>query len=171
MSVRPGDTLKIMVSCETGAVRYDAQLVRLICGDDSPNGSGYKEQAIEHPANGAYPGRRQRINAGSYVVVPPGPLLGSVTSFTLEALIWPTTPGRGPQILLARYAENAGYALMIDEKGALALRLGDGDQSQQFSTSAPLDARAWYRVSGSYDAKTQAVRIVQQPLRERARDQ
>src|SRR5262249_10620283 len=122
-------------------------------------------------ANGAYPGRRQRINAGSYVVVPPSPQLESVTSFTLQALIWPTTPGRGPQILLARYAENAGYALMIDEKGALALRLGDGDQSQLFSTGAPLDARAWYRVSASYDAETRAVHVVQQPLRERARDQ
>src|SRR5262245_28982734 len=138
MSVRPGDRLKLMVSCEAGAASYRAQLVRLVCGDDSPNGSGYKEQPIEHAANGAYPGRRQRINAGSDVVVPPSRQLESVTSFTRQALIWPTTPGRGPQILLARYAENAGYALMIDEKGALALRLGDGDQSQLFSTGAPL---------------------------------
>ncbi len=168
MSVRPGDTLKVMVSCEAGAGSYRARLVRLICGDDSPKEPAYKEQPIEHPANGAYPGRRQRINAGSYVLVPASPPLESVTSFTLQALIWPTTPGRGPQTLLARRAESAGYALMIDEGGALALSLGDGEKSEMFSTGAPLDARAWYLVSASYDAQTQAVRVSQQPLRERA---
>jgi N,N-dimethylformamidase len=169
MSVRPGDTLKVMVSCEN-ASSYRAQLVRLICGDDSPNGPGYKERPVEHPANGAYPGRRQWINAGSCVLVPANPLLESVTSFTLQALIWPTTPGREPQTLLASWAEMAGYALTIDEKGALALRLGDGDDYELFSTGAPLDARAWYLVSASYDAETRAVRVMQQPLRERARD-
>jgi N,N-dimethylformamidase len=172
MTVRPGDTLKVMVSCETGAATYSAQLVRLICGDDSPNGPGYKEQPVEHPANGTYPGRRQRINAGSYVVVPASPLLQSVTSFTLQALIWPTMPGRGAQTLLGRWdgTRQAGYALIIDETGALALQLGDGTTSEFLSTGAPLDERAWYLASASYDAETRAVRVVQQPMRARARD-
>jgi N,N-dimethylformamidase len=172
MSVRPGDTLKVMISCEAGAASYRAQLVRLICGDDSPNGPGYKERPVEHPANGAYPGRRQRINAGSYVLVAANPVLQSLTSFTLQALIWPTTPERGAQTLLGRWdaTQQAGYALAIDESGALALRLGDGDKTELFSTGAPLDARAWYLVSASYDAQTKGVRVSQQPLRERARD-
>jgi N,N-dimethylformamidase len=146
--------------------------VRLICGDDSPNGPGYKERPVEHAANGVYPGRRQRINAGSYVRVPPSPALQALSSFTLEALIWPTTPGRGAQTLLGRWdeARQAGYQLFIDEAGAVALRLGDGS-SETFSTAAPLDARAWYLVSASYDAQTKAVRVTQQPLRQRARDQ
>ena len=109
MSVRPGDILKVMISCEAGAASYRADLVRLICGDDSPNGPGYKERAIEHPANGEYAGRRQRINAGSYVRVTPSPALQALSSFTLEALIWPTTPGRGTQTLLGRWDE-AGQA-------------------------------------------------------------
>ncbi|HZF36809.1 MAG TPA: hypothetical protein VE914_23665, partial [Candidatus Angelobacter sp.] len=54
MSVRPGGRLKVMVSCETGAAGYRAEIVRLICGDDSPNGPGYKERPVEHPANGEY---------------------------------------------------------------------------------------------------------------------
>src|SRR5215813_11830164 len=173
MSVRPGDTLKVMVSCETGAASYRAELVRLVCGDDSPNGPGYKERPVGHPANGTYPGRRQRINAGSYVVVPASPLLESVTSFTLQALIWPTTPGRGAQTLLGRWdaVTQAGYALIIDETGAVALRLGDGSgRTETVSARAPLDALAWYRVSASYDAATRAVLVVQQPLRRRALD-
>src|SRR5215813_13468169 len=172
MSVRPGDTLKVMVSCETGAASYRAELVRLICGDDSPSGPGYKERVVEHPANGTYPGRWQPIQAGSYVLVPSGPLLQSLASFTLQALIWPTTPERGTQTLLGRWdaTQQAGYALTIDEGGALALRLGDGDESEVFSMGAALDARAWQLVSASYDAETRAVRVLQQPLRERARD-
>ena len=119
-----------------------------------------------------YPGRRQPINAGSYVRVPASPALQALSSFTLEALIWPTTPGRGTQTLLGRWdeARQAGYALIIDEAGAVALRLGDGS-SEIFSTAAPLDARAWYLVSASYDAQTKGVRVTQQPLRQRARDQ
>jgi N,N-dimethylformamidase len=172
ISVRPGDILKVMISCEAGAASYRADLVRLICGDDSPNGPGYKERAIEHPANGEYAGRRQRINAGSYVRVPPSPALQALSSFTLEALIWPTTPGRGTQTLLGRWDEagQAGYALILDATGAVALRLGDGI-SETFSTAAPLDTRTWYLVSASYDAQTKGVRVTQQPLRQRARDQ
>jgi N,N-dimethylformamidase len=170
-SVRPEDTIAVMVSCEGAS--YRAEVVQLICGDDSPKGPGYKERPVEHPANGAYPGRRQRINAGSYVLVPANPLLESVASFTLQALIWPTTPGRGAQTLLGRWEpeRQAGYALIIDEEGALALWVGDGDRHEVFSTGAPLDARAWYRISAGYDAETRAVRVLQQPLRERARDQ
>jgi N,N-dimethylformamidase len=172
-SVRPGDTIKVMVSCEGGAASYRAQIVRLLCGDDSPKGPGYKEQAVEHPANGEYAGRRQAIHAGSYVVVPTRPALQSLTSFTLQALIWPTTPGRGAQTLLGRWDEGreAGYALIIDETGAAALRLGDGSgRTQVVSTEAPLDARAWYEVSASYDNRTRAVHVSQVPLRARARD-
>ena len=62
------------------------------------------------------------------------------------------------------------YALILDATGAVALRLGDGI-SETFSTAAPLDTRTWYLVSASYDAQTKGVRVTQQPLRQRARDQ
>ena len=171
--VRPGDTIRVMVSCESGAPRYSAQVVRLICGDDSPKGPGYKERPVEHPANGDYAGRRQAIHAGSYVSVPAGPALQSLTSFTLQALIWPTTPGRSAQTLLGRWDDGpkAGFALVLDDAGAAALRLGDGSgHTQTVSTGAMLDPRAWYLVSASYDGKSRAVRVSQSPLRRRARD-
>jgi len=172
-SVRPGDSIKVMVSCEGGAARYRAQIVQLVCGDDSSRGPGYKERPVEHPANGDHAGRRQAIHAGSYVHVPSGSLLQSLTGFTLEALIWPTTPGRGEQTLIGRWDDRlkAGFALIIDDAGAVALHTGDGSgRIQAISTGAALDARAWYRVSASYDDKTRAVRVTQSPLRRRARD-
>ena len=170
VSVRPGDKLQIMASCETGAATYRAQLVRLICGDDSPDGPGYKERAIDTPANGDYPGRRQPIHAGSHVVVPASPAL-EATAFTLQALVWPTTPGRRAQTLLSRWSDEsrAGFALGLDDRGTLTLTLGDGTgKVENVSTGAPLLERCWYLVAATYAAGR--VRLLQEPLARYARD-
>jgi len=66
---RPGDIVKFMVSCET-PLTYRCDLVRIICGDDNPEGPGYKEEEIASDINGDYQGRKQYIFAGSHVAVP-----------------------------------------------------------------------------------------------------
>jgi N,N-dimethylformamidase len=172
-SLRPGDRLQVKVSCEAGAQRYHAQLVRMICGDDSPAGPGYKDQPVASPANGDYPARKQPLDAGSAVLVPPSPLLDRLQSFTLSALIWPTTPGRKPQTLLARWSEpmRAGLRLGLDATGALALDIGDGKGGfAAIKTSQPLRERAWYRVTATFDAATGEARLSQRPLAHLARD-
>ena len=68
MSVAPGETIRFMVSSELPT--YRAEIVRLIHGDANPNGPGIKEELVEAPANGDYPGRRQALPLGSYVTVP-----------------------------------------------------------------------------------------------------
>ena len=141
--------------------------MRLICGDDSPSGPGYKETVVEMPINGDYPGRAQAINDGSYVTVPGGPILGGITSFTLQALIWPTTPGRGRQALLGKWCDKAqaGFGLYIDDDGAVALRLGDGSGTvETVSTSVPMVGREWHFVAASFDAATREMRVYQEPM-------
>jgi len=171
VSARPGDRLRVMVSCETGAANYTAQVVRLICGDDGPGGPGYKERAVDSPANGEHPGRQQPIHAGSYVVVRADRAMEAATSFTLQALVWPTTPGRKPQTLLSRWRDEtkAGFALGLDAQGALTFTLGDGSgKVETVSTGAPLLERCWYLVAASYTAGR--VRLLQEPLLRYARD-
>ena len=92
-SVAPGETIKFMVSCEA-LKTYRADIVRIICGDANPAGPGYKEARIKTPVCGTYRGRKQAIHAGSYVIVPPHPVLADLASFTVQAMIWPTTPRR-----------------------------------------------------------------------------
>jgi N,N-dimethylformamidase len=172
-SVRPGDRLQVKVSCEAGAARYRAELVRLVCGDDSPGGAGYKDVRVASPANGDYPGRHQPLDAGSAVLVPATSPLDAIESFTLTALVWPTLPGRKSQTLLARWSESAGagFRLRLDETGALTLDLGDGKGGlATVKTTKPLRERAWYRVSASLDATSGLVRLVQRPLAHLARD-
>ena len=101
ISVRPGETVKFMVNCEHPT--YQADIVRLICADDTPAGPGFKERPIRTPVSKRHKGRRQAIHAGSYALVESRPLLETLGSFTVQAMIWPTTPGKGEQGLVTKW--------------------------------------------------------------------
>jgi N,N-dimethylformamidase len=172
LAVAPGERIDFHVSCEAGDSHFDAGLVRLICGDDHTKHPGFRTAPVESTIEGRHRGRRQVIHAGSFVEVPPSPLLAA-PSGSLQAMIWPTLPGDGPQTLMGAFSapDQAGYALVLDGAGCLALRLGDGEgKVAEVSTGVRLPARAWYRVFASWDAARGAVRLVQQPLRPLARD-
>ena len=165
ISVRPGETVSFMVSCELPD--YQVDIVRLICGDTNPEGPGYKEEPVESPASGRYEGRPQAIHAGSCAIVPSSDVLERLESFTVQAMIWPTTPARGEQGLVTKWneAEQSGFALIVDEGGALALRLGDGrGGAQVVSTGKALVERKWYFAAASYDAASGRVSVHQEPL-------
>jgi N,N-dimethylformamidase len=124
-AIAPGEALDVMVSTY-GPERYRADLVRIICGDGEPSHDIYREEDIEAPFSGEYPGRHQPIDAGSYAVVSNSPELAALESFTVQAWVWPTTPHKGEQGLITRWddALARGFALLIDDTGALAMRLG-----------------------------------------------
>ena len=101
MAVRPGETIEFKVSCEAGATRYRVQILRLICGDDRPEGPGFKAKPVSGHRQWRYPGRRQPIRAGSCIIVPPAPALDRLESFVLAANIWPTTPRQESEQMLS----------------------------------------------------------------------
>jgi N,N-dimethylformamidase len=165
ISVLPGETIQFMVNCELPT--YQAEIVRIICGDTNPAGPGVKEKVINTLANKTYKGRKQVIESGSYITVPNHPLLENLQSFTLQALIWPTTPSKGRQVIASRFQDRnkAGFALIIADDGSLALVLGDGRGSEEvIATKKPLLAREWYFVAAAYDTKRQEVTLYQEPL-------
>jgi N,N-dimethylformamidase len=161
-SVEPGDGVKVMVSTY-GVGHYDAALVRVTCGDDSPAGPGFKEEVAADVA-GRFAGRMQPINAGSYGVVPHAPAFDGPGGLTLQAMIYPTTPGKGVQGIITKWreADHSGFALYIDASGCLALRLGDGAGNRiDVSSGQPLSARTWCLSGASYDPRTRTVRLYQ----------
>ncbi len=165
-SVAPGDTLEIKVSTY-GPRTYRADLVRVICGDDDPDRGIYREEEIPAPFSGEYPGRTQTMAAGSYVVVPGGPALSALASFTVQAWVFPTTPEKGEQGLIAHWdARTAvGFALVIDKSGAMALRLGNGaGRATELSSGKPLLARRWHLVAASYDATIGEAHVFQESI-------
>ncbi|MEQ8247791.1 MAG: N,N-dimethylformamidase [Alphaproteobacteria bacterium] len=164
-SVRPGETIRFMVSSELGG-HYTADFVRIVHGDVNPDGPGYKEIEVKGPSSGTYSSRIQQVHPGSSVVVADHPKLANLSSFHVQCMVWPTLPTRGEQGLIAKWSpDRGGFALILDETGAPALRLGNGDGGvQTVSTGTPLIAREWYRLDASFDADKRKVVLRQIPL-------
>ncbi len=145
--VAAGERIRFMVSSRIP--RYDAALVRLIHGNPDPRGPGFKEQELASAFAGAYRGTEQPLRPGSYVRVEPHDALERPTGVSVSAWIWPTLPGENEQSIIARWSDTdqRGFALILDETGSLALRLGSrGDSPVVVSGPEPLSARTWYRV-------------------------
>ena len=163
-SVRPGATISFKVSA-TRPGQYHASLVRLRCGDATAGGAGYKEFAVEAAFEGDYPARAQSICAGSFVAFEDDPAWHP-RAFTVQAWLWPTTPGSGRQHVAGTWDETAGHGwgLQLDEQGAPALVLGDGARRVVVTTGAPLRERTWTFVAASYDPAAGRVVVLQRPL-------
>src|SRR5215475_13871584 len=118
MSVRPGDRLRFMVSCEDVSA-YNAEVVRLVSGDLHPQGLGLIEHPVTTSVSGTYPGRHQPLRAGSYGIVDEPGGFDGMQDFALQAMVWPTSPGGHRQEILGRWsnAGRRGWALTLDETG------------------------------------------------------
>ncbi len=163
-SVAPGETITFMVSAE--APTYQAQLVRLIHGDQDPRGPGFKEEELPSSLASSYQGRPQATVAGSFVQVPHAPALDDLAGLTVQAWIYPTTPDRpGRQGIVALWsaASATGFGLGLDE-GALALWVGAGQGRVDVVRGARLRAGTWYFVAASFDGASGRVRLVHKAL-------
>src|ERR1700712_5276906 len=154
LSVVPGETVTFYVSSYKGE-SYAADIVRLIHGDTNPDGPGYKEEEVPNALSDSYVGRPQEIHSGSYAIIPHDSRF-DVKSFTLQAMIFPTTPAKGLQGLMGNWSEgdSSGYALVIEEDGSLGLWIGGEKGVAKVSTGRPFVKRVWYEVAASYDAET-----------------
>ena len=163
--VRPGERIEFKVNCD-GPKSYRADIVRLINGDTNPDGPGYKEKLVKTGVSRRYKGRKQVIHAGSRVIVPDSAAFDALKSFTVQAMIWPTTPGKGEQGLIARGSprDKTGIALIIDDAGSIALRIADGKRVETVSTGRKLLERHWYFVGATFDTTTRRVRVFQESL-------
>lgn len=167
LSARQGETIRFMVSSEHPT--YRSELVRLIHGDENPQGPGYKERPVPSAIDAERPGRRQLIRTGSYLLVLDHALLRPTAGFTLTAWVYSTTPKASAQGLLTKWSRRGpeGYGLFIDEAGDLALWLGDGARIERHRSGTPLRSHDWYFVAATYDRATGRVALFQQPVHRR----
>ena len=172
LAVRPGETIEFKVSRETGAGSYRADIVRLRCGDDRPGGPGFQEELVaDAVVNGDYQGRKQEIDCGSYVNVPPTAAFNALAGFELSCLIWPTLPGVGEQTVMGRWSgeceTGTGYALTIGSDGKPCLRLGADGKIWRLVFPVPVTARRWHRLTAHVESRTSEVRLLCVPLEAR----
>ena len=165
LSARPGDAPELKVSIEDGSQNFRIEIVRLICGDDSPNGPGFKARSIAAEINGVYPGRRQAIAAGSYIHVPNLKAIRGA-AITLAAMVMPTWLNkRTTQCIVSRqHRSSEGVALVIDSSGRGGLWLSDGTNETLVTCEAAMREGAWYLLVASFDASVGQVRMLQRPI-------
>ncbi len=164
ISVAPGDAIAFKVSC-AGTPRYRAEIVRVLSPEAGPDAPEFRKETVQTPANREYAAREQALHCGSWAMVPAHPVVSGLESFSVQAMIWPTLPGRGRQAILGTWSESlgTGFGLMLDEQGALELRLGQGaGRSVVVSGSIPLFQRKWYFVAATYDRASGVARVYQE---------
>ena len=152
LSVEPGELVEVKVSSpRTGT--YRASLVRVICGDDSLDGPGYKVQPVSGVPATEHPARNQPIPCGSYVEIDDRNGF-ALQSFSIRTAIWPTRLDKGSeQCIIGNWdaATKTGYALYLDATGRLALRIG---AQAPLVLAHNLLARHWYMIAVAFDAKS-----------------
>jgi N,N-dimethylformamidase len=165
ISVKQGEIIDFHVSAD-GTSTANAQLVRLIHGDENPVGPGFVEQEINHPVNGVWTVKKQFTQLGSYLVVDdPAQRLNLESSFSLFCYIWPTLPHLGQrQCLIGRWdtRTNEGYCLGINPQGRLEFWVGDGKEVDYVTAELPLVKKVWYFVGASFDYQTGTATLFQE---------
>ncbi len=154
-SVAAGETIKFMISTRLEG-SYAADLVRVVCGDRRPGGAGFEEHRIESPFAGHYPARYQAINHGSYGIAEPVGDADAANGFTLEAAIFPTTPGRPRQGLIGTWRRHhdgsATGASLVLEGGHLALLYATADGTGHVARSdIEVQGFRWQSVAVKWD--------------------
>jgi N,N-dimethylformamidase len=165
ISVKAGETIQFHVSAD-GTSAAEAQLVRLIHGDQHPDGPGFIEEEIDCAVNGTWQVEKQYTQVGSFLdVADPQLRLALDGSITLCAFIWPAWPDVGHrQGLIGRWDNhrNYGYGLGINPSGRLEFWVGRGDEVDYVQAEVPLKKHVWYFVAATLDAKTGRATLYQE---------
>ncbi len=165
LSARPGETIAFKISSE-GPAPYEASLVRIVCADPNPEGPGRIEEPVDAAFAGSYPSRVQPIYPGSYARTDAGAPPSAAKGFTAIATIWPTTPSKDGQTILAQWEPDteSGFVLAIGAHGRLAARIGTATGPATVTLDRALRERQWYRVWARYDPSDQTLSLGQVSL-------
>lgn len=169
LAVQPGDDMRFMVHSQEP---YAASIVRIVGDPPRENTEGsaqwYTKVDWAEAVAGDYPPGQQETDAGSYARVD-APLLDSESGFTLQLVVFATTPALGrPQYLMGQWstADGLGAALLLDEQGCVSLLTGNGETTQILSTGTAIAARRHMLVTASFDPRTGRARLRQVGLDE-----
>lgn len=165
LSAAPGETVRFMVSCEHE--HYEAQLVRLIHGDTSPAGPGFRQEVIPSAFDGRRTGKHEDIRTGSFaeIILPDGDLAGE--SFTFAVFVAPWNPADGEQVIASQgnpFDGGGGWALGLDADGCLELVLG-GITPSRHRITGPVPRWQWYFAAISVDVAQSLASVSSRPAR------
>ncbi len=160
LTAGPGDRVEFKVNSATA---FDLRIVRLLQGDDTEAGPGFREREVGAGCDGRYPPKAQRTRPGSYVRVDGHGAGPPVAGVTLAAWVWPTAPGRGRQAVLTSWAEDgSGYGLEIVE-GRAVFSVRSGDRTAGVSAEGALTRDWWHFIAAGFDPESGRLFVWQVP--------
>ncbi|MDG6924991.1 MAG: LamG domain-containing protein [Nitrososphaerota archaeon] len=164
LSVRPGEKINFMVSCDFSA--YSADIVRFIHADPNKIGPGLKVELVKTAVTGRYRGKKESYPQGSYVEVQKCDGLNGAKGITLQAWIMPTLPAKGLQAVMSVWGGKDGFGMFVDKGGCLTAGVRSNGKVTWAAAGRPLRASAWYFVACSYDPINGRVTLREQPVKE-----
>ncbi|MCB1420091.1 MAG: DUF6605 domain-containing protein [Zhengella sp.] len=153
---KAGERVEFKLSVE-GVHEVNARIVRLLHGDENPEGPGFVEEEIEAGIPARLAVRRQFTQIGAFSVArDPDRRLDAPGSFTLFAHVFPTLRKAERQQVMGQWCsdENKGYGLGLDPNGHFSFWVGDGDAVDQIVAETPVVERCWYFVAAGFDAES-----------------
>ena len=166
LSLRAGESIRCMASSHTpGPARLD--LVRIICGDPTRSGPGFKEIEVPSDLPTEVGLHEQCVQPGSYGAVD---LSGfSVTrQIKFKVHVFATRPDQD-QTLFSVVAESGPILVLALSKRRLVTRMG---KTELLLREQPLQAKRWYQVEITADLKDGVVTgtLTPQPSRSPGQD-
>jgi N,N-dimethylformamidase len=160
-SAAPGEKLSFHISLEQGT-QFDAELVRVYCGDCNPEGPGVQHEVVPCAVQGRHVGTRQHTDAGSFMRASL-PVLAQQRCISFMAMIWPTLPGAGPQTIACIELTSGGQLrLEVDAPGELVLYIGgDGATPALRLQGHHMLERQWYSVGFAVDLDQNRAQLFQ----------
>jgi len=159
MVIHPGDSVQFMVSTEFS--EYQAKLVRLIHGDENPEGPGFKTEIVDGFSE-TLKGYHQTTYPGSYICSQSVDLGSLTEGLSIQAWILPTKPaGDDDQAVVAQQLDEIGFGLYLNQQGQTTLRLSCEEGAIDISTDRSLEKGQWYFVAGIFDPQERHATVIQ----------
>ncbi len=164
LNPKAGEKVDFLLSVE-GRDEVEAQLVRLVHGDENPIGPGFIEEEVASDIPSAINVRRQYTQIGSFAVCDdPQEKLDQLESFTIFAHVYPTFLNEERQMIMGRWSvnERKGYGLGLNPEGHMSFWVGDGTTVDHVTAELKTVERCWLFIAASYDAADQkaSLRII-----------
>ena len=165
---KAGEKFDFHISAE-GTDEVKSEIVRLIHGDENPEGPGFVEDKIKANIQKTIKVKRQYIQLGSYAIAEDKKnLLQDLDDFSIYAFVYPTTAylkmsKKGRQTILGTWSvtESKGYGLGINNEGHLEFWVGDGKIIDHVKCEVPIVSNFWFLVAATFNSKTKKATIYQ----------
>ena len=157
ISVRPGESMKVMVSATS---QPRASVVSLPRREPAPV-----------DARELDPVAPREVRTGSHVVVGHDPALRPSDGLKLSTWVWlaPGAPSGRRRGLIATWGDDGdGYALTLDADGRPCFEVGAAGRRDRVAGGEPVAAGAWARIEAELDPATETISLTHGRRRGRA---